>query len=64
MSHRAPHLTHEVHARIVPVCQREGCNKPLHSMHDRRYFWTRENRTAPPVQVVFCAACFAALSQK
>ena len=44
---------------VVPVCQREGCDKPLRDPNDRVYLLVRERADNTGRQAVFCAACAA-----
>ena len=46
-------------ARLVPVCQREGCNKHLHRPNERNYLWVRRDQYDRGTQIVVCDACAA-----
>ncbi len=47
---------------IVPVCQREGCNKPLR--FNRVYLWIRRDGDVLGEQCVFCEECAAEICRE
>lgn len=50
--------------KVIPICQRAGCDKPLVEPSDTVLLWIRDQPHYRGEQAAFCRACAAEITEE